>query len=358
MLEFGQAIFDYLSKSGQDVQSLEPAPRFGKGKNTMAGKAKMLGYLDKFVLFPRDLKRAAKEADIVHLCGQQHALYIKYLGSTPSLLTCHDLLAVKAGAGGEIGKSGQKLQGMIRAAMPTATHIACVSTATLNDLGEYVHLKPGQASVVLNGAYEQLHRMASGRADEELRKLNLDPAAKFLFHIGGNMFYKNRPGVVRIYKELKKLPGTEDLKLIMAGQPPNAEFANELEGTDVELRENVSYNAKVALYSKAYALLFPSTAEGFGLPIVEAQMCGCPVITSNIPPMDEVALNSALLIDPRDEQGAARKIHAALSELPSFVSFGTENVKRFALDRMGADYVKLYGEVRTPSPLRGRGGRG
>ena len=63
-----------------------------------------------------------------------------------------------------------------------------------------------------------------------------------------------------------------------------------------------------ALYSTATALLFPSFQEGFGWPIIEAQACGCPVITSNRTPMTEVGENAAIYINPDSPEEAAREI--------------------------------------------------
>ena len=65
-----------------------------------------------------------------------------------------------------------------------------------------------------------------------------------------------------------------------------------------------------SLYSGAAALLFPSLYEGFGWPLIEAQSCGCPVITSNRSPMTEVAGSAALYIDPANESAAAALIAA------------------------------------------------
>ena len=58
----------------------------------------------------------------------------------------------------------------------------------------------------------------------------------------------------------------------------------------------------VHLYRKAVAFVFPSLYEGFGLPIIEAMGCGCPVITSNVSACPEVAGGAAITIDPRDEK--------------------------------------------------------
>jgi glycosyltransferase involved in cell wall biosynthesis len=350
MLEFGEALAGFMKSVKADVHSISAQPILGKGKVTRTGLSRFAGHADKFIFFPRALKKAAKEVDLVHFCGQYQAVYLSAIAGKPNILTCHDLLAIKLAKGqvqnAAMQKSGQTLQSMIQTRLPDAGHIVCVSTATLNDLGEYIKLKPGQTSVILNGLYEPISRMEDSAADAELRALGLDPATKYLFHIGGNQFYKNRPGVVRIFDELKKLDGNADLKLVMAGRAPDPSLWNVIEKSafrnDILVKVDVSFEAKVALYTRAYALLFPSTAEGFGLPIVEAQSCGCPVITTDLPPMNEVALDSAVLIDPSDEPGAAVRISAALPSIRDLIPVGYENAKRFTLERMGNDYLRAY----------------
>ena len=77
----------------------------------------------------------------------------------------------------------------------------------------------------------------------------------------------------------------------------------------------VTDEQKHTLYKSALALLFPSLYEGFGLPILEAMARGCPVITSNISSMPEVAGDAAILIDPYNtEQLAWEMEHLVSSE--------------------------------------------
>ena len=105
------------------------------------------------------------------------------------------------------------------------------------------------------------------------------------------------------------------------------------------------------LYSGALALLFPSLQEGFGWPILEAQSCGCPVITSNRAPLTEVAGEAALLIDPENEAAAAELIAARLDSLAELREAGFENLKRFDRDRLMKRYEQFFlGACRPERP--------
>ena len=97
-----------------------------------------------------------------------------------------------------------------------------------------------------------------------------------------------------------------------------------------------------ALYTAAQALLFPSLYEGFGWPLLEAQSCGCPVITSNRPPMTEVAGAGALLIDPESEQEAAQTIAEHLERLGDLREAGFRNLKRFDRDELMRRYEEFF----------------
>jgi glycosyltransferase involved in cell wall biosynthesis len=116
-------------------------------------------------------------------------------------------------------------------------------------------------------------------------------------------------------------------------------------GIDYEQSAGLSPEAIIGKYASCDLLAFPSTYEGFGLPIVEAQATGRPVLTSNIHPMQEVAGEGACLVDPYDvasiRQGLERIINGS-DYRKELIDAGFRNVARFQPDKIMEEYVALY----------------
>lgn len=138
-------------------------------------------------------------------------------------------------------------------------------------------------------------------------------------------------------------------KLIIVGRLSEAQRA-------VLLRYDVEYEnymdldraALVKLYQQCDALLFASTYEGFGLPIIEAQAVGRPVITSNLWSMPEVAGGAACLVDPFDVTSIRAGIDRVFGDMAyreELIDRGFENVKRFAPSIIAGQYAELYREM-------------
>lgn len=165
---------------------------------------------------------------------------------------------------------------------------------------------------------------------------------EYLLHVGKDAWYKNRPGVFRIVTELRRVPRFSHVKLVLAGESIPGELR---ETPGVVQWPTPSDEQLGALYSGALALLFPSLEEGFGWPILEAQACRCPVITSARSPMKEVAGGAAILIDPENTIAAAAEIASRIHEFDSMRWAGLENVRNYSVGNTIDRYCDVYQEI-------------
>lgn len=350
---FVNALATGLCDRGIEVRVIAAQALAGRVPVSQLNIRKWFYYIDKFLLFPGSLRRALDWADIVHICDQGNAFYMSYLKQMPHLLTCHDLLAVRAAQGDlpdwSIGASGRAYQQLILNGIRRARHIACVSECSRQDLIGIAGLSPDAIEVIYNGFYRPFTRLPEMESELALKELDLDSTEPFLLHVGGNQIYKNRMGVVRIYEALRRLHKVERFRLVMAGGPLPENIRRFImeKGLAPYVIERIRPSDRQihALYSRATALIFPSLYEGFGLPIIEAQACGCPVFTSDRAPMTEVGGSAAVYFDPAAPESAAAEIVRHLDDPGQMTVAGLENIKRFSTNAMLDSYMTAYERI-------------
>lgn len=328
MARFTALLEHGLRARGHEVTLLAPTLRLARlgPRYRYDGLPKYLGYFDKFVLFPRQLRRhlAARRPDVVHLTDQAGAVYASALGTVPALATCHDLLQIRAARGEfsqqTVGRVGRLHQHWILQNLGRMPHLACVSGRTQADALQLTGLPSARVSVIPNALNYPYQTVPAATARARLAELDLagggflTTPGGFLLHVGGGHWYKNRGGVLTIYAGLRRRLSPAPA-LIMVG-PPLSSADTALAATLGVDRHLVVLggvtNAQLeALYNLAEALVFPSWAEGFGWPVAEAQACGCPAFASDRAPMTEVGGRFTTYFDPADPEGAARIIAAA-----------------------------------------------
>jgi glycosyltransferase involved in cell wall biosynthesis len=244
--------------------------------------------------------------------------------------------------------TGKLLQRWIVRGLESAAAIACVSEATLADAQRLVARRAGKPALqrITLGLSYPFRKLPAEEARARLAKsAPLNAGAPFVLHVGSNIGYKNREGVLRIFaRNREQWNGL----LVFAGEPLSAPLRSlgrqlgiaqrivELPGVTDELLE--------ALYNCAVALLYPSTCEGFGWPIAEAQACGCPVLCADRAPMTEVAGPAGLVHSLDDEAGFAADILRLTNpeERERWSALSLENAKRFSAARMISEYGELY----------------
>jgi alpha-1,3-rhamnosyl/mannosyltransferase len=102
------------------------------------------------------------------------------------------------------------------------------------------------------------------------------------------------------------------------------------------------------LYTGAAAFVFPSLYEGFGLPILEAMACGCPVICSNAASLPEVAGKAALLVDPTDAEGLAHALDIVLTDSKlrkAMIQRGMERTSQFSWQETAVRTLEVFNQV-------------
>jgi len=264
-----------------------------------------------------------------------------------SIITVHDLAIYKNPAWFPSQIFSTKL--LVPQSLRKADMIIAVSESTKKDLQKLFNVSSQKIKVIYEGAHVQKIPVKSKKVDS-LKRFKLGP--KFILYVGTIMPRKNIVTLIRAYKQMIKMePGLGEYQLVLAGAKgyKSEEVFNEIQ--DLKLKNNVKYlgyvthNQKMDLMKKATCFTFPSSYEGFGLPVLEAMNIGTPVITSNVSSLPEVAGQAAMLVDPENGQEIAKALKKMLTnkKLQSrLIKAGKKQATLFTWEKAAKDTVKLY----------------
>jgi glycosyltransferase involved in cell wall biosynthesis len=335
--------------------------------------SKWAGYVDQYVLFPmmmrRALTRISKDTLFV-FCDQALGPLVPVIRDRPCVVHVHDLLALRS-ALGEVPENrtsitGRIYQRYIRRGFQKARHFISISRQTQADLHRVGGVSAITSEVVYNGLNFPYSPLTYGECEEVLVGAGLPvPVSGMLLHVGGGQWYKNLPGIIHLYAHYVAQVDAP-LPLWCVSPTPNEAVRSALRKVPptgkVLFFNNLESRVLQAAYSRADAFLFPSLAEGFGWPLIEAQACGCPVVTTSEPPMNEVAgdavcyvprLTSSMDMD-KWAQHAARVLLELLAEGPSAKEKRRESGKtwarRFDANSAIESYLAVYSRVRNLPP--------
>lgn len=165
---------------------------------------------------------------------------------------------------------------------------------------------------------------------------------RFFLHVSQFQPKKNVDAIIEAYRRLK-MDDRPRLVLVSPGfdarpLPAGVELIN----------QGVSAAEVAALYRTATAFVFPSLHETFGMPILEAMACGCPVITSNVTACPEVAGDAALLVDPRsvsDLSNAMRRVAEDASLRADLRHRGLTRASEFTWRRSAERHLAVFEDV-------------
>ena len=351
MDKYSAMLSEGMKKRGHQVQTWTAKPRFFNLIQRGAFK-KWLGYIDQYIIFPIELHKHVKACPANTLfIFTDHALgpWVPTLAKRLHVIHCHDFLAQFSAMGQQpanpVSWTGKLYQSFIRRGFTKGENFICVSKKTNADLQRF--LKSPHSHVVYNGLHTLFTPLDPFITRKELsKKTGVDLSAGYILHVGGNQWYKNRKGVIEIYNAWRNNSRIK-VPLLLIGKAPSAELFKKYKDSefkkDIYFIEDADDQFVQMAYSGASLFLFPSLMEGFGWPIAEAMACGSLVMTTNAPPMSEVAGSAAFFIQPimdntnrqswaEDAAKIINKIFALSSvERQSAVRAGIKNAERFSL---------------------------
>jgi glycosyltransferase involved in cell wall biosynthesis len=210
---------------------------------------------------------------------------------------------------------------------------AARSAAAVVVTSEFVR---GRAVELLGLASERVHVVPHAidhsvftRADEEPEPMILYPARPWP--------HKNHPRLFEAFAMLRET--RPKLRLVLTGGGLER-LAPLPEG--VESLGSVSPEHLASLYRRAACLVFPSLYEGFGLPVLEAMACGCPVAASNAGAIPEVAGDAAVLFDPTDVTAMAEAMLEADRRRDELTTLGVTRASRYTWDETARRHEDVY----------------
>lgn len=257
----------------------------------------------------------------------------------PVVATVHDMIHERFSA---MYRRTDRTSRLKRAAVDRADHVVCVSHSTRNDLMEYFHTPEEKISVVHHGfeafgagdVAGNLHALAAGRP--------------YFLYVGHRSIYKNFDNFIRAFASSGELRRNYSVVCVGGGA-----FRDEERRTFSALGLDASQVVQVAgddaalahCYKHAFALVYPSLYEGFGIPPLEAMSLDCPVICSHSSSIPEVAGTAAEYFDPASLDSmreALERVADSPSRRSELVRLGRERYRLFTWSRCARETLAVY----------------
>lgn len=260
---------------------------------------------------------------INHITGDAH--YIALATGRNTLLTVHDVGSALNG-----GLFKQMLIKLLWFYLPAliVKRITVISQATFNELVGLVPFAKNKIVIIHNPL----------NADLSFSPKKFDAQCPMILHIGT----KENKNLERVIKAIS----TIHCKMAILGKLTNNQVEL-LEACSIRYDNyyDLEYGKVIELYNSSDIISFPSMYEGFGMPLIEANAIGRPVLAGDIPVLHEVAPDSALFVDPYSEDAIRSGLVKLINDnslRERLIRNGLENAKRFLPQNIAQQYNKIY----------------
>jgi glycosyltransferase involved in cell wall biosynthesis len=292
---------------------------------------------------------AEVKPDLLHCTSNTAPLFC----SVPLLLTLHDIIFLEPRKSGNsslyqnIGWYYRKF--LVPRILPHCKKIITVSNFECDHIRRKCNLPEGKIVAVYNGYSE---RFFPQKETQLVTKKYID-ADRYIFFLGNTDPKKNVPRTLKAYS-LYREKSSNPKPLLLADLDESTLTAILKEQHIEEIRLYIFcpgyiYNPDLPyIYSGAFAFLYTSLRESFGIPILEAMACGAPVIVGNTSAMPEIAGEGSLQVDPTNENAIADKLLALETDdtfYDSQVKYGLERVKKFSWKKTSKKLLQIYKDL-------------
>jgi glycosyltransferase involved in cell wall biosynthesis len=268
-----------------------------------------------------------------------HQYFLQHLDNKPFVLTYHDCIKEKFNLNHIDNASREQKQELLT----RASKIIAVSENTKSDLLELYDVKSDKIDVVYHSTDFVNHQQPA--------HFHLKTPEKYLLYVGARNDYKNFDGLLKSIKPVLKKHSDVVLLCAGGGVFSEGELAMlKILGIEKQVIHQNFYsdNTLFALYQRAIAFVYPSLYEGFGIPILEAFACGCPVVLSNASCFPEVAEDAALYFEANNKDDLSHKLEDIISNAilrKSLIDKGLNRQKHFSGKKKAKETFEVYKSI-------------
>lgn len=362
--KYASSLLDYINRSGHDAQ-LFSLNSFADqaGSKVVTVDKNNFGIFSTFKNYLVNPHRIPIDFDIYHVINEQIGVYSKY--RRPSIVTFHDTFLRGPGSSFASGLSSSPkwLTTKVQWSKPyhyfinrnrlSAVHADAITCNSLfvkrNLIYNLPSYPPSKIHVICGLASNRV--CPANRRDARMQ-LGLPENSSIVLCMGDkNNPVKNTQTAVTAFHNLSKLLKTNEPLLIVVGalSQKTERLISELSlDTNTLIFDRLQESEMALAYQSSDVLLFPVFYAGFGMPLIEAFASMCPVVSSNVGSIPEVAGNAALLYEPTDVGGFVNGLLNVLTDgnlRQSMMNKGFERAKSYRIEVWGKAMIDLYEAV-------------